>query len=134
MLKQGKQNNKFDVANILRDVLLNDTEVQAIVDNRIYPVIAPEGTKGAFVTYTRSAYNIDRTHMGIYQQTVNIAFACVSRSYDESQRLATAIFNALEGYHSVKDGQTVVNSCEMMTAEEDYTADAYINYLAFSVK
>lgn len=62
-----KKLTKFRVCTNIRNFLLNDESIKAFVDNRIYPIIAPEGTEGDYIVYVRDSYGIQRTHQGIYQ-------------------------------------------------------------------
>ena len=90
---------KFTVGNYARTYLLGIPAIKSIVGNRIYPGIAPEGTKGAFVVYERDSYEVETSKFGIYKQEAKIVYEIVSDTYDEGQALAVLILENLQGRH-----------------------------------
>ena len=100
--------------------------IAAIVGNRIYPGIAPEGTTGTFVVYERDSYEVLNSKMGIYLQEANIAYEVVSDTYDEGQTLAVLILENLQGRHNNLNFQ-VVDSAEY------YTEKKYRQVLLFKI-
>jgi hypothetical protein len=114
-------------------MLLEDEEISSLVDNRVYPIIAPEGTKGDYIVYIRDEYSISRTKQGIYDQKCIVYVSCVSSSYDNSQKLASAVFNCLDGRYS-KSENTIINNIQMIDSTEDYAGDVYIQVLEFSIQ
>lgn len=134
MIQAGKKNTKFGICKEVRKILLADETVHDLVGEKIYPIIAPEGTKGSFITYTRASYSTSSTKMGIYGQECEVGIACVSNSYDRSVEIAEAVFQALQGYHPIQKGDTVLNSLEMSDSSEDFVdGDVYIQYLSFRI-
>ena len=117
---------KLTVGSYARTYLLTIPAIAAIVGNRIYPGIAPEGTKGAFVVYERDSYEVLNSKMGIYLQEANIAYEVVSDTYDEGQTLAVLILENLQGRHNNLNFQ-VVDSAEY------YTEKKYRQVLLFKI-
>lgn len=131
----GKNDTKFRICNPIRNILLNDSDVKAIVNDRIYPIIAPEGTKGSFITYARSEYFIRKTNMQIYEHDCTILLCCVSHSYDESQKLAEVVFKALQGlYHYKDETGLVINAIDLEDSYEDAVDDVYVQMLRLRIK
>ena len=134
MIQNRKLDTKFFVCTEIRKMLLEDPELNELVGNQIYPIVAPEGTKGDYIVYVRDQYSISRTKQGIYEQTCIVFISCVSESYDTSLKLASSVFNCLDGRHKITTENLVINSIEMLDSTEDYTGDVYIQTLEFSIK
>lgn len=134
MIQSRKIDTKFLVCTEIRRLLLENTELSELVGNKIYPIIAPEGTTGDYIVYVRDQYSISRTKQGIYEQTCIVFISCISESYDTSQKLAEAVFNCLDGKYKITTENLVINSIEMLDSTEDYADDVYIQTLEFSIK
>lgn len=130
----SKLQTKFSVCTLIRERLLADEKLKELVDSRVYPVIAPEGTEGSYIVYVRDEYSIDRTKTGIAFHNCIVFISCVSSSYDESQLIADAVFQALDGKYKINTEQHNINSIELIDSTEDYDGDVYIQTLSFSIK
>lgn len=130
----SKLQTKFSVCTLIRERLLADEKIKELVDSRIYPIIAPEGTEGSYIVYVRDEYSIDRTKTGIVFHNCIVFISCVSSSYDESQEIADAVFQALDGKYKINTEQHNINSIELIDSTEDYDGDVYIQTLSFSIK
>ncbi len=130
----SKLQTKFSVCTLIRERLLNDEKIKELVDSRIYPIIAPENTQGNYIVYVRDEYSIDRTKVGIAFHNCIVFISCVSSSYDESQKIADAVFQALDGKYKINSEQHNINAIELVDSTEDYDGDVYIQTLSFSIK
>lgn len=130
----SKQQTKFDVCNVIRQMLIDNEAVNNLVQDNIFPIVAPEGTKSDFITYIRDEYSIDRTKMGIYSHQCTVFISCVSSSYDKSQLIADAVFQSLDGNYRINDNKQYISSINMVDSTEDYANDVYIQTLAFEIK
>lgn len=130
----SKLQTKFSVCTLIRERLLNDEKIKELVDSRIYPIIAPENTQGSYIVYVRDEYSIDRTKTGIAFHNCIVFISCVSSSYDESQKIADAVFQCLDGRYKINSEQHNINSIELVDSTEDYDGDVYIQTLSFSIK
>ena len=117
---------KFTVGSYARTYLLTNTAIKAIVGDRIYPGIAPEGTTGTFVVYERDSYVVEMSKFGIYKQEACIAYEVVSDEYDEGQALAVLILETLQGRH---DGLEF----EVVDSAEYYTEKKYRQTILFKI-
>lgn len=108
---------KFTVGSYARSYLLGIPAIKSIVGDRIYPGIAPEGTKGSFVVYERDSYEVQSSKFGIYSQEANIAYEVVTDTYDEGQTLAVLILENLQGRHNGLQFD-VVDSAEYYTEKK----------------
>lgn len=130
----GRNDTKFRICTPIRDLLLANDDVRAIVGDRIYPIVAPEGTKGPFITYARSEYSIHKTNMQIYQHDCYVLLCCVSHSYDESQDLAEKVYRALEGLYRYRDDKgLIINSISLEDSYEDAAEDVFVQMLKLKI-
>ena len=51
MIKRDE--SKLKVTTVIRQILLKNSELLALVGEKIFPLYAPEGTEGDFVLYAR---------------------------------------------------------------------------------
>lgn len=130
----SKLQTKFSVCTLIREKLLADEKIKELVGTQIYPIIAPEGTTNNYIVYVRDEYSIDRTKVGITFHNCIVFISCVSSSYDESQKIADAVFQALDGKYKINTEQHNINSIELIDSTEDYDGDVYIQTLSFSIK
>lgn len=124
----GRAGSKISITNRVRNILLSSSEVRGYVGEKIFPLIAPEGTDGDFILYQRDQYRIDRTKMGICRQEAKVFINIVSANYDRSQQIAEAVFNCLDGEFG--NPVTVIH---LEDSTEDYTDGKYVQVLLFSI-
>ncbi len=129
-----KQQMKFKVCTLLREMLLEDATIKDLVDNRIFPIIAPESTEGNYIVYVRDEYSIERVKQGIYNQNCVVYISCISADYDVSQQMAEAVFNVLDNRYNIHNDNTSIISINMTDSTEDYDGDVYIQTLQFTIK
>lgn len=130
----SKLQTKFSVCTLIRERLLSDEKLKELVGNKIFPIIAPEGTTNNYIVYVRDEYSIDRTKTGIAFHNCIVFISCVSSSYDESQKIADAVFQCLDGRYKINTKAQNINAIEMIDSTEDYDGDVYIQTLSFSIK
>ena len=130
----SKLQTKFSVCTLIRERLLSDEKLKELVGTQIYPIVAPENTHGNYIVYVRDEYSIDRTKTGIAFHNCSVCISCVSSSYDESQKIADAVFQCLDGKYKINSEQHNINAIEMIDSTEDYDGDVYIQTLSFSIK
>lgn len=120
--------NKFKIASVIRDLLLQDDSVKELVANKIYPLYAPEKTVGDFVLFKRDEYSIDRIKMGVSGARCRIFVNAISEDYDRSQEIAERVYKALDGDYS--DGMKI----KLIDSTEDTIDKKYIQVLLFSIE
>lgn len=119
----------FNITTIVRGILLADQKVKELIGDRMYPVFAPQETKGDFIIYFRDKYEIDRTKMGIAQQQCDVFLAVLSDNYDRSTEIADAVFQALEGVFTNPD-----ITIHLTDSTEDSIDGKYLQLLKFNIK
>jgi len=90
--------------------LSNDPQVQAIVDNRIYPIISPDES------YPLIVYNVSRQPDDSIDPPAlieyNLTISIVSRGYYETCALGNAVIDALDRQHGTW-AEIAIRSCNL---------------------
>ncbi|WP_106831164.1 tail completion protein gp17 [Parabacteroides pacaensis] len=121
--------SKFKITNVVREILLDTPEIVALVEDKVFPLIASKNTKGDFIIYQRDEYSVDRTKMGVTSQKCRVYVNAVSEDYDRGQNLAGLIYEALEGDFLEPDMRI-----RLEDSTEDYEDGKYIQVLLFSIE
>ena len=59
--------NMFKITAEIQSLLLQNEEIKALVGNRVFPIMAPEGTDGDFIVYQRDGLKQEYTlHGGLH--------------------------------------------------------------------
>lgn len=109
--------------------LLTNSEVNTLIEGRIFPIIADQGTKYPFITYRRTGCSNEDSKDRIYEDNTTVELVIASASYTESMDIAQKCREALERkrYDKVKD-------IRLVDASEDFVDEAFIQNLSFSIK
>lgn len=121
--------NMFKVTTDVRTILLGSEEIKALIDEKVFPVIAPENTDGDFIVYQRDGFKQDITKFGVSCQTPFVNVTAVSGDYDRSQNLASLIYDALSG-----EFYTPNIRIQLEDSTEDFIDNKYIQVLQFSIR
>lgn len=98
---------KWRAGEWLREILLADEDILEMVGEHIYPLNAPEGTDGDFITYSRLEYVREYGQMGLYRDEAVIQVVIISDDYDRSLDIVELVDAVLSGTHNADDGTTV---------------------------
>lgn len=124
---------KWFVGNDIREILSGDTAVTQYVGENIYPVIAPEGTKGSFILYQRDKYKKSNSKFGVYEEECHVLITVVADDYDEAVYLAFLIDTALQGTHT--NTETGCNlTMELFDSTEGFDDNKYFETLIYAIK
>lgn len=119
----------FKITTELRAILLDNEEIINLIDDKIYPIIAPEDTDGSFIVYQRDGYKQVYSKLGVAEQIPIVNIAAVSDNYDCSQVLASLIYNSLSG--KFRDPDIHI---QLEDSTEDFIDSKFIQVLQFSIK
>lgn len=113
--------------------LLSTDNIKSVVNNKVYPLIAPLNTNFPYIVFQRTStpYN---TKDNIYQDNVNIEIITVSDNYDKSVALAELIRNELEGKRNITVEEFRIASIKLIDTSESYSNDAYLQSLTFNFR
>ena len=123
---------KWFIGNTIRDILVEDLDVSEQVGEHIYPLVAPENTKGDFIVYLRQKYGRESVKQGIYEDMCEVAVIAISEDYDRACELASNIDAALTGTHTTEDGCRV--DILMKDSTETFEDNKYIETLVYSIQ
>ena len=119
----------FKITTELRAILLDNEEIIDLIDDKIYPIIAPEDTDGSFIVYQRDGYKQAYSKIGVAEQIPIVNIAAISDNYDCSQVLASLIYNSLSG--KFRDPDIHI---QLEDSTEDFIDSKFIQVLQFSIK
>lgn len=119
----------FKITTEIRSILLASGEITAVIEEKVFPIIAPENTAGDFIVYQRDGFKQEYTQMGIASQSPLVNVTAVSDNYDRSQDLASLIYDTLSG--DFRDPDITIR---LEDSTEDFIDNKYIQILQFSIK
>lgn len=115
---------KWKIGSWLRTKLLDIT-------TNVFPVVAPENTKGDVIVYRRSSLERSQSHIGYYLDTVYYDIVIISDSYDRSAEIAEKVDDALSGNFADEAGKRFVSN--ISGGYEDYQDGKYYNVITFKI-
>lgn len=79
--------------------LTGDAGIAAIVDDRVYPGTAPQGTATPFIIYNKTSRDRQQLFCGTADlMTTQISIDCYANTYRESVLLANLVTDALQDF------------------------------------
>lgn len=120
--------NMFKVTNEVRGILLKSKEIVGYVEDKIFPVMAPENTAGDYIIYQRDGYKQEYSKMGVARQTPLVNVIAISEDYGRSQDLASLIYDSLSGVWTDPDMRI-----RLEDSTEGFIDNKYIQVLQFSI-
>lgn len=98
-----------------------------------FPIIADKGATYPFCVYRRTGYRPKNSKdVYNYEEVINIELIIASTSYKESIKIAQSVKDILEGSRG-KWRTTYINSITMDNSNEDWSNDAYIQRMYFTI-
>lgn len=122
----------INLGKAIYSILSGSTTIYSVVNNRIYPIIAPAGTTAPFIIYERST-NADSTkdYNTIYNSNLDILI--FTTDYKSGVELGENVINILNNYKGNILNLNIV-SCNLSTIDEGYSEDKYMQKLAFTIR
>lgn len=125
----GRADKKFKIITEVVKLLRESEELAAMVGPKIFPIVAPEGTVGDFVSYQRDGPDIESSKMGTALQRSYFYINVVSDDYDRSLDIADTIYDTLEGDFVNPDMRI-----RLTDYTEDYVDKKFLQVLQFSIQ
>jgi hypothetical protein len=122
----ARNDKKFLAIQNVVAILSNSPEIQALVGDKIFPLVAPVDTHGDFIAYQRDGYKREDSKMGVAVQRSIFLITVVSDTHERSLVIADAVYDALEGDHSEYNMRI-----RMENYGEDYIDRKFIQVLQF---
>ena len=120
-------------------ILQADATVSGLVNDRIYPLVAPVGAELPAITYQR----ISGVRMETLQGPTGLAaprfqFSCLANTYSQAKSLANAVRQALDGYSGTVNGVVIdsilcKNEQDGFNAADDENEESYLVYVDMTV-
>ena len=129
-------NRKWRSAQWVRTQLLSSEDLRVLVGEKIFPLIAPEGTEGDFITVTRTAYGREYDKTGDAHSITTVTVLCVSDDYDRSLQLAEFVDAVLDGGRNGDIGKifgSSSTSATLDTSEEYFLDGKIVQSLTFAI-
>lgn len=120
--------DSLKVGKVIFSLLNGNSDLTALVSNKIYPIIVEKETNYPFIVYKRNSVIPDYTKDFHFKDNVIIDIVCVSDSYSESIDIASIIRNTLE---DKRNGD--IQSIKLESADEDFIDNAYVQTLSFNL-
>ena len=123
---------KWRAGEYLRDILLLNADIIALVGDNVYPCIAPEDTAGDFIVYRRDKYTRDYTKFGLTSDVARIDVTAISEDYDRSLDLAELIDGILSGEHRSDNGLKL--TFKLIDSNEGFEDFKFFQTLTFEIE
>lgn len=127
-----KAKSKFSSTIQLRNILINDSKLYNYVENKIYPINAPEGVEGSFIIYYRDEYSKNYIQQGVYQDVCKVFLNIITTEYDEGIEIVEIVNEILEGVHVDDDGYYF--TVRIIDSTEVFEDNKYIQILLLEVE
>lgn len=118
--------------NCIYQLLTSNTGLTAIIGTKVFPLIIPQNTVLPAVVIERD-FTPEYTGDGRGLCESNIEITILSSSYNQSIEIATLIDDILDCYKGTVGDVHIVN-CKMVSCDELYQEDSYIQKLLYVVK
>ena len=117
----------FKIGKEIKRILSEDVAVTAYIGNKIFPLIADNGTLFPFLTYKRTGYrpydNKDYTDEAVYMDIM-----IVSQTYNESVDIADTVADCLN-----RTSTELINYISIQNIREDYIDDSYVQVISIEI-
>ncbi len=124
--------SKLSISTELRNLMIANEELTALIENKIYPCTAPETTKGDFILYQRAKGGKVYTDFGAYNENFKVAITVVSDKYPKSLEIVELVNDIIEGEHLNKDNYKY--TCTLSDSTEYMENKKYVQILLFDIK
>lgn len=111
----------------IRRTLERNADVTKFVQNRIYPLVVPQGVETyPFICYDVSGASGDDTKDGVVDDVATVNIAVIAKTYEDAIILGNSVRYALEG-KAAEYAELDVTECMNMAYNDEYieALDAY---------
>lgn len=122
-----------EIGKVIYSILAADADVSVLLENKIFPLVAEDGTTYPFAVYRRSGIDAEQTKDRlICSEICDVEIVAVADDYEVSLNLASAILNALNGKSGIwKD--TEITDVKFVSIFEDFSNDAYLQKITLKI-
>lgn len=121
----------LSIGKVVYNILSSDKSFKETIGNRIYPLIADEGTSFPFVIYSRIGIDEQSTKDSSEEQ-IRVLVQVAANNYQQSIETAEIIRAAME-HKSGLFNNLLIEDIILEDASEDWLDDAFIQNLNFNI-
>ncbi|MCQ2978735.1 MAG: DUF3168 domain-containing protein [Clostridia bacterium] len=124
----------LQVGKVIYKILTDDEDVNQLVQNKVFPLVAENGTTFPFIVYKRnSLIPVTTKDKYIYSLESSFEITVADNTYNGSVDLAEKVINALANKQG-KINNVNISSIELTDCSEDFNEDTYIQTINFNIK
>ena len=130
----------MQIGKSIYNILVNDSDISALVSTRIFPNVAPQTTTFPFIIYDVTGVNPNDTKEGPSTLDTNdVMISCYSETYSEASNLAQKIRIAMDRINEGIYGDETIQSSQFQSYNDifdDTSGDAgiYRKALDFQIR
>ena len=117
----------FKIGKEIKRILSSDEQVNNVLGNKIFPLVAENGTLFPFLTYRRTSFvpydNKDYTDESVYMDIMIVA-----QTYNESVDIADTVADCLN-----RTSTELINYIGIKNIREDYVEDSYVQTISIEI-
>lgn len=123
--------HKIKIAQVVRQILLEKPEIVDLIEDRIVPVVAAEGTEGDFITYKRFSYSQEflTKEGGITTEKCQLLLEVVSTDYDRALDIGYIVSNYL-----ARDWRDPDMRISIEDSDEDFKDRKFYQIFLFNIE
>lgn len=129
-------NRKWNTAQWVRNTLLGCEELQNLVKDKIFPVVAPKNTDGDYIIVYRSSYGRERDKHGDTHSRAYVTVLCFSDDYDSSLELVKIVDAVLDGGRNDEVGKVIgwiKTQATLDESDEGYSDGKFYQSVTFEI-
>lgn len=125
--------NSFLIGKAIYKILTQNQSLAQYIGDKIFPVIAEQGTTFPYIAFSQTAVMPAYTKDGNYQDESVVEFVIASTDYLEMSMIANELRKALE-CRAYRDDDINILDCTIQMVSEAYddNAQAFIKRISFS--
>lgn len=115
----------FEIGKEIKELISQSND---LINGRVFPIVANEGTQFPFVVYRRNGYR-PASNKDYLNEVVNLEVTVLSSKYEESINIANDIASSLLN----RETQDIEN-IEISNLTEDYSEDTFIQRINLDIE
>lgn len=109
------------ITKYIRTELLKNTQLTDKIGNKIFPIVADDGTTFPFILIKKSGMTTNYSKCGAINDVVNATIEVVDNNYSRAVELSEEIRKTIE-----RNKFNNISNVEVVNVIEDYVSDSYI--------
>lgn len=126
--------NSILIGKVIYNILNNNDSLKTYVGDRIYPIVANEGTEFPFIVYSRTNVTPSYVKAGIYVDSTTVEINIVSTNYIESVDIANEVRNIMENIKGTSIDNLYIDEIKLSSCNEGFYEYAFVQILTFDIK